>query len=195
MDFFVKLSTIIGGFATGVAVIFVIATLYVYRGQLRQMKRQIFQMKRTHELESILLILKYINDVEFRRARHFIYEYSKDLNNYLNVLPSWENQCLIDEKIKQWSDGQVELHHIELWINTLNSAAFFIKKGFVPADSTRSFLDPAFIHCKKHLGLYIEYRKKRHLGSDKPFPEYAMHLMSITDEIEKSQNTKALASG
>jgi hypothetical protein len=80
-----------------IVAIAVVWTVFIYRGQLKTYKKQLEAMTKSHQLESTLQALKYVDNIQLRRARWFVYEHIELLNG------------LIRNKTFEWNDW----HHID----------------------------------------------------------------------------------
>src|SRR5215213_2829006 len=96
-----SITTIIAAFAVTI-------TAWIYY-------RQLGAMIKNRQLEAILVVLKYIDDLRLRRARYFVYEHADTLRTLLDVEYSWDNRKLIDKKVREMSGNEVELHDFDLW--------------------------------------------------------------------------------
>jgi len=164
--------------ATFVAVVF--ATL-IYRGQLRAMNR-------ARDLESLLAILKYVDDLELRQARYFMNEHAEELRKLYIAPFTLDKRRAIDAKIRELSSGSLELHNIDLCLSSLNNICYFIRYDFAPADLSDGLLENTLIHAWDVFKEYVSYRRTRE--SDKNLPSrYAEQFEWVIDH--KSRPVKA----
>ena len=164
---------------TVIATAAVVVTAWIYHRQLKAMTK-------TRQLDSILVILRYIDDFELRRVRYFIYEHGENLKSVFDKPFSWENRKLIDEEVKRLSGETVELHKIELWINALNNICFLVREGYAPSEVVSGFMRNALPHCWYVFAPYIEHRRTRVDTIGEP-SVYAGHLQWVVENRCKSK--------
>jgi hypothetical protein len=182
IEWWAKIATIVGGLSTGFAALVVIATAIIYGLQLRAIRR-------ANELESVLIVLRYIEDPQLRRARWFVYlhpELLRDLPD-LPIELGWPqiNQNVI-EFGKKVGNKEIDLYQIDLVINTLNDIAYLINTKHIPSSIVTDFLSHTFHRCVHLLGDYIEYRKKHPLPPAKAESRYAYHLEKLIQRLDNN---------
>jgi hypothetical protein len=183
LDWWVKIATIIGGLTTGLAALIVIATAIIYGLQLRAIRR-------ANELESILVVLRYIENPELRRARWFVYlhpEIFVDLPKNASIVEGWQR---INQRVREVSVGEIDLHQIDLVLNTLNDIAYLINTNHVPDKIVNDFLQHTFHRCFNLYEPYITYRRNHPLPPLKEPPSkdksnYAAHLEKLVNRLKK----------
>lgn len=163
--------------------------------------RQLKAMTKARQLEAVLVILRYIDDIELRRARYFIYEHSDRLKTLFDKPFSWDNRKLIDEEVKRLSDEKVELHKIDLWINALNNICFLVREEYAPSEVVTGFMKNTLLHCYHAFEPYINHRRSRPDSIGEP-SAYAKHLEWIVknkckkqgsqEQLEEENGTKSL---
>lgn len=158
----------------------VVVTAWIYYRQLKAMTK-------ARQLESILVILRYIDHIELRRARYFIYEHAEILKTLFDKPFSWENRKLIDEEVKRLSGEKVELHNIDLWINALNNTCFLIREGYAPSEVVSGFMKNTLLHCWYAFAPYIEHRRTRVDTIGEP-SVYAKHFQWVVENKCKKQD-------
>ena len=144
------------------------AVAWIYYHQLKAMTK-------ARQLESILIILRYIDDIELLRVRYFVYEHAERLKALFDVPYTWENRKIIDEEVRKMSDGKVELHKIDLWINALNNICFLVREEYAPPKVVSDFMKNTLLHCWYAFAPYIEHRRSREDDIGEP-SMYAKHL-------------------
>jgi len=164
---------------TSIATVAVVFTAWIYYGQLKAMTK-------ARQLDSILVILSYFDDIELRRARYFVYEHAEDLRSLFDKPFSWENQRLIDEEVKRLSGDKVELHKIDLWINALNNICFLVREGYAPPEVVSGFMKNTLLHCYNAFAPYIEQRRARVDPIGEP-SVYATHLEWVVENKCKKE--------
>jgi hypothetical protein len=179
LDWWVKIASIIGGLTTGFAAIIIVATAIIYGLQLRAIRR-------ANELESVLIILRYIEEPTLRRARWFLYQHPEIFLDIPDE-PIEKGWPALNQRIKKLAnefDEDVDLHQIDLVLNTLNDIAYLINKKHVPDRVVKDFLRHTFERCAFLYGNYIKYRQEHPLD---PFTEsrYAKHLLKLVDTLKK----------
>lgn len=135
----------------------ILATAIIYGMMLRDMKK-------TRQLDSILIILRCVDDMELRRARWFLYQHHKRFNNMLKEPFFWENRNDLKHKVEEMSNGMVTLEKIDLLVNALNNIAFLVLEGYAPEDIGSKFLNTTFLRSWKVLRPYIEFRRVYRMG-------------------------------
>jgi hypothetical protein len=158
---------------TIIATATIVATAWIYHGQLKAMTK-------ARQLESILVILRYIDDIELRRARYFIYEHSGKLKLLLDEPFSWDNRKLIDQEVRRLSNDKVELDKIDLWINALNNICFLVREEYAPPEVISGFMKNTVLHCWYAFTPYIEHRRNRVDDIGEP-SMYAKHLQWVVE--------------
>jgi hypothetical protein len=179
LDWWVKVAAIVGGLSTGLAGMVIIATAVIYGLQLRAIRR-------ANVLESMLVVLRYIEDAELRRARWFLYLHPEILRD-LPEMPITEGWANLNERVQQASGGKCDLHQIDLVINTLNDIAYLINTKHIPANVVDDFLRHTFQRCWSLYEEYIDYRRKHPLdyqGRQSVQSKYAYHLQGLVERLE-----------
>jgi hypothetical protein len=163
-----------------IATIAGVITAWIYYRQLRAMTK-------ARQLEAVLVILRYVDDLDLRHARYFIYEHSDKLKTLFDKPFSWENRRLIDEEVKKLSgDTKVALHHIDLWINALNNICFLVRQEYAPSEVVTGFLKNTLLHCDHAFKPYIKHRQSRDDPIGVP-SVYAQHFEWVVENICKKQ--------
>jgi hypothetical protein len=178
LDWWVKISSIIGGLTTGFAAIIIVATATIYGLQLRAIRK-------ANELESILVVLRSIEEPKLRRARWFLYLHPEILRD-LGDEPITEGWPRLNQKIQELSNGEIDLHQIDLVLNTLNDIAYLINRKHVPAYLVDDFLQHTFHRCLFMHKEYIAYRREHPLGPpSRDKSKYAYHLEKLVNRLEE----------
>jgi hypothetical protein len=178
LDWWVKIASIIGGLTTGLAAIIIVATAIIYGLELRAIKK-------ANELESILVVLRYIEEPNLRRARWFLYLHPEILRD-IGDKPITDEWPRLNQKIQEMSKGRVDLNQIDLVLNNINNIAYLINTKRVPAYIVDDFLHHAFHRCWSAYAEYIAYRRKHPVGlsfTDKS--KYAYHLETLVKRLEQ----------
>jgi hypothetical protein len=150
-----QLFSFVASIATIAAALAVMVTAWIYHRQLRNMIK-------TRQLEAILVVLKYIDDIRLRRARYFVYGHADELRNLFDVEYSWENRKLIDKKVREMSgDEKIELHDIDLWLNALNNICFLARQDYTPPEVISDIMKNTILHCYHAFKPYIDHRRRR----------------------------------
>lgn len=166
---------------TIIATAAVVVTAWIYYRQLKAMTN-------ARQLESILVILRYIDDIELRRARYFVYEHAELIKSLFDKPFSWENRRLINDEVKRLSGETVELHEIELWINALNKICFLVRKGYAPSEVVSGLMKNTLLHSWHAFAPYIEHRRTRVSTIGEP-SGYAKHLQwAVENEFKKEDS-------
>jgi hypothetical protein len=181
LDWWEKIATIVGGLSTGLAAIIIIATAIIYGLQLRAIRR-------ANELESVLIVLRYVEEPKLRLARWFVYQHPEIFQNLPDepIEKSWPT---INQKVKTLaseSGEDVDLHQIDLVLNTLNDIAYLINNKHVPEKVVNEFLKHTFDRCAFLYADYIKYRQDHPFEPFKGKSDYAKHLMQLVDRLKKN---------
>jgi hypothetical protein len=170
-----SITTIIASFAVGI-------TAWIYY-------RQLGAMTKNRQLEAILVVLKYIDDPRLRRARYFVYEHAVELRKLFDVEYSWENRKRIDEKVREMSDRQVELHDIDLWLNALNNICFLAREKYTPPEVISGLMKNTLLHCYHAFKPYIKHRRGRYDDIGEP-SMYGKHFQWIAENECMTEETR-----
>lgn len=158
----------IASVATVVTAVAVLVTALIYFGQLKAMTK-------ARQLESLLMILKYVDDLELRRARYLMFEHGEQLRHLLDVPFSWDTRKTMDQKIREISSGELTLHNIDLSLNAFNSICFLIRYDYAPPDSVNALMKNSLLHAWHAFEPYIRHRRTRPDTIGEP-SRYAEHL-------------------
>jgi len=175
-----QVSTIAASIATIVATIIIGVAAHLAFLQLRAISK-------TRQLESMLVILRYIDDPDQRRARYFVYQHAERLRDLLDVPFTWENWNHVNDVITRLSGGTVEIFQIDSWISSLNNIAFLIREGYAPANVLTMFMKKPFLRCWKILGPYIEQRRRNRVGLSEEQSMFAYHLEYVVKQLQENQ--------
>ena len=163
---------------TGIATAVIACTTVFYWLQLREMNRG-------RQLESMVTILRYLDDPRLRGARWFMYQHSESINNLLNSDDSfWERRKRVEEMVVRLSEGHVTLAQIEFVINALNNIAFLVKRGLAPPGIVEKYLRPQFLQCWRIMHPYIHYRRQHGLGLPEERSMYGSYFEAVVSDIE-----------
>jgi hypothetical protein len=149
----IQIASLASSLATVIAAGAVILTALIYYRQLRAMTKA-----RQHD--SLLVIMKYADDLKLRRARYLMLEHREDLLPLLTVKYSWAARRALDEKIQGLSLNELSLHHVDLSLNALNNICFLIRNDYAPPDAT-IFMKNTLLHAWRAFEEYIEFRRTR----------------------------------
>lgn len=178
LDDLAKWAAIVGGFATGVALIFASIAAAFYFLQIRAIRRQ-------QHLEAILAILKYVDDPELRRARWFIYEFGHALEDLFRQ-PFWWHRHVLNARIVELSHGTLDINGFDLVVNALNNIAFLIRYDYAPYEPVVSeMLKTTFLRAWVHLEKYVDYRRKNRVGLEDESSMYGVHLCWVVKQIRE----------
>jgi hypothetical protein len=166
-----ELFSLVASLATVLAALTVVVTAWIYY-------RQLNATHKNRELESIMLVLRYIDDLRLRRARYFVYQHTEQLREILGGDSSWNKREAIDQKIRELSKNEVELHDVDLWLNALNNICFLVKQQYIPADVVSGLMKNTLLHCWHAFHPYIQLRRRREDDIGEP-SMYAKHFEDI----------------
>ena len=165
--------------ATTIAAVAVVVTAVIYYGQLKAMRT-------ARQLESILAIIKYLDDIDFRRARYFMAEHGEKLRTLLDAPFSWDTRKAIDQKIRELTSDELGLHNIDLSLNSINNICFLVRQGYAPPAVVDAFMKHSLLHTWDAFSPYIHHRRNRPdtIGSKS---WYAQHLEWVVENMCKAQ--------
>lgn len=181
LDLAQTLSLIASG-ATILAAVAVALTAGIYYGQLRAMTK-------ARQLESVLKVLEYVDRLDLRRARYFVYQNPHCLSELPNEPFTWDHWKQLDKKIKDLSDQSIGLHEIDLWINALNNIGLLIREGYAPKKILSGHMKNTYLHCGQTFGSYIEHRKHRADVLGEP-SMYAQHFEWVVNQLKDNKLAK-----
>jgi hypothetical protein len=167
---------IAGSIATIVAAIVVVITAAIYWFQLRSMRK-------ARELESALVILRYIDDIETTRARWFMYEHAGSIYNLFDDSPFWENRRRLRRHINKLSGGLTSLEQVEQSISVLNHIAVLIEEGHVSRELIPKYLSSTFLHCWKIFQPYIEHTRRGRETISTVQSNFGRHFENVVKQI------------
>lgn len=85
----IEITSLVASLVTIVAAITVVFTAAIYYGQLRTMTN-------IRELESLMVLMKYIDDLELRKVRYLMLEHVEEFRTLFDVPYSWASRHAID---------------------------------------------------------------------------------------------------
>lgn len=183
LDWWVKIASIIGGLTTGFAAIVIVATAIIYGLQLRAIRR-------ANELEAVLIVLRYIEEPKLRRTRLFVSQHPEIFRN-LPDEPIEKGWPALNERVKNFSkeSGEdVDLHQIDLVMNTLNDMAYLINQKHIPDEVVGDVLGHTFERCAVLYADYITYRRDHPWEPTKKRNQYAEHLTVLVNRLEEKSS-------
>src|SRR5687767_3493872 len=149
-----QIASLAASVATVVAAVAVLVTALIYFGQLRAMTKG-------RQLESLLVIMRYADDLELRRARYFMFEHREQLAPLFAAPCSRDSRKAIDERIRVLSSGELTIYNIDLSLNALNNICFLIRYDYAPPDAVNAFMKNSLLHAWQNFELYIRHRRTR----------------------------------
>ena len=153
--------------ATVVAAIAVVATAVIYLRQLQAMTK-------ARQLESLVVIMRYSEDLTLRRAGYFMFEHAKQLRALFDVPFSWEARKSIDDRLRQLSAGEFGVLDVDRSLDTLNNMCYLVRRGYAPAEAVDAVLKNSLLHAWHVFGPYVLHRRKRQdmIGEPSHFGEH-----------------------
>jgi hypothetical protein len=148
-----QIASIASSLATVVAAGAVIVTALIYYRQLKAMTRA-----RQHD--SLLVMMRYADDLELRRARYLMLEHREQLLPLMTVKYSWQARGELDRKVRELSLNELSLHNVDLSLNALNNICYLIRNGYAPPDAM-PFMKHALLRAWPAFEAYIEFRRTR----------------------------------
>jgi hypothetical protein len=152
----IQFASLAGSVATVIAAIAVVVTVVIYHRQLRSMTK-------TRQHDSLLVIMRYADDLQLRRARYLMLEHRDELAPLLTTKYTWQTRNALDQKIRELSSNELSLHHVDLSLNALNNICFLIRNDYAPPDAM-AFMRNTLLHAWPALEAYIEFRRTRTLS-------------------------------
>ncbi|MBI3664607.1 MAG: hypothetical protein HY236_00005 [Acidobacteria bacterium] len=164
--------------ATTIAAGAVVVTATIYYGQLKAMKE-------ARQLQSILAIINYLDDIDLRRARYFMFEHGERLRTLLDTPFSWDTRKVIDQKVRELSSGQLGLINIDLCLNSLNNICFLVRQGYAPPAVVDTLMKNSLLRAWYAFGPYIRHRRSRSDAIGLP-SWYAQHIEWVAENMCKA---------
>jgi hypothetical protein len=150
----IEVTSLVASLATTLAAVAVVITVAIYYGQLRAMTK-------SRDLESLILIMSYVNDLEFRRARYLMLEHAHEFQTLFSGPVSWDSRRAADKRIRQISSDEVTLHSVDLAMNALNNVCYLIRYGYAPVEAADALLKHSLLRSWNAFAPYIEHRRSR----------------------------------
>jgi|SRR5215208_3347415 len=97
-EWLLKIGSALGGFATLAGFFLILATAYIYW-------RQLHVMTKARQLESLLAMFQYINDIRFHRARYVLYKYPELGNEMIGAIFPSDEWRTLDHKVRGLSNN------------------------------------------------------------------------------------------
>jgi hypothetical protein len=142
-------------------------------------------MKHARQLDSILAIIKYLDDGNYRRARYFMLEHGEKLRSLLDTPFSWDTRKAIDQKIRELTSDEIGLHNVDLCLNSINNICFLARRGYAPPEVVNALLRPSLLHAWHAFSPYIRHRGSREDTIGLP-SWYAQHLEWVVENMCKT---------
>ena len=154
--------------------------------------RQLTAMSKARQLDSILAILNYTDNLALRRARYIVYEHADTLWSLLPDQADFAGRNAVDARVRELSTNLVGLHEIDLWLNALNNACFLVRYGHAPQEVVTGLLQNSLLHSWRALEPYIRWRRtwRRDIGAPSI---YAQHFEWVVKESTRSHGAQGPA--
>jgi|GEM_PF-5017157 len=178
-----KILSLLAYLATIIAAVAVTITAAIYYGQLKAMTK-------ARQLESVLKVFEYADNLDLRRVRYFSYQHTNCLADLPDEPFSWECWNQLDKRIKELNSNSFGMYEIDLWINALNNIGFLIREGYAPKAVLTDHLKNIYLHCDRIFGAYIELRKRRADTSEVP-SKYAQHFEWAIQQLKNDKLVKS----
>lgn len=170
--------------ATVVAAIAVIMAAVIYQ-------RQLDAMTKARQMESLILMMKYSEDLKLRKAGYFMFEHADELRKLFNVPFSWESRKAIDDHLHSLSCGEFGITDVDLSLDALNNICFLIRGGYAPAEAVEAFLKNSLVHAWHVFGPYAYRRRTRPDTVGEP-SRYAAHLEWVVSKMCGNEGCQAV---
>jgi len=146
-----------------------------------------YSMNKARQLEAIVEVLKYVENLDIRKARWFYYEHAESLNKLLQQgLPFMEMRKRLDEEIKRRSNDQIGLHQVEMSLNIFNNIAFLINHGLVPRKILPTLFRNTFLNAEQFFWPYIKFRREHPLTEHDKQILYASQFAILLNNLKKN---------
>jgi hypothetical protein len=165
-----QLASLAASVATVIAALAVVVTAIIYQ-------RQLVAMTRARQLDSLLVILKIVEDIGFRRARYLMLEHSgdKELQGIFVQPYSWDTRRAIDSRLHTLSGGALGIHEVDLALNAFNNVCFLVRQEYAPAEVIDASLKNTLLHAWEAFEPYVKHRRQRTGNIGGP-SQYARHI-------------------
>lgn len=164
----VRIASLASAAATLVTMVAVVITVCIYVGQLKAMTK-------ARQLDSLLVIMRYADDLQLRRARYFMIEHGDQLAPLLAEQCTPATRSRIDKMIREQTSDELSIHHIDLSLNALNNIGFLIRHNYTPPEAVHGFMKNTLLHGWRAFEPYIRYRRTRDNTIGEP-SRYGEHL-------------------
>jgi hypothetical protein len=161
--------------ATVIAAIAVVATAVIYQRQLQAMTK-------ARQLESLVVIMKYSEDLKLRKAGYFMFEHAQQLRELFDVPFSWEVRKAIDERLRQLSADEFGILDVDRSLDALNNMCYLIRRGYAPAEAVDAVLRNPVLHAWHVFGPYIHHRRNRPDAIGEP-SHFGEHLEWVVQSV------------
>lgn len=179
----VEIGSWVASIATVVAAIAVVITVVIYQ-------RQLEAMTKARQLDSLVVIMKYVEDLGLRKARYFMFEHGDQLRHLFNIPFSWDARRAIDGRVRELSGNELGIHDIDLALNALNNVCFLVRHGYAPPETIDAFLKNSLLHAWHAFEPYAHHRRRRPDTIGEP-SQYAAHLEWVVHNMcERSRALK-----
>lgn len=149
----IEVVSVIASIATVVAAGAVVATAVIYF-------RQLGAMTKSRELDSVVAILNYVDDLQLRRARYLMLEHHEDFRTLFDETYTMQSRRAVDARIRELTAGEVTVHHIDLALNAFNNVCFLLRFGYAP-DDAGILVRNSLLRAWDAFRPYIFYRRSR----------------------------------
>jgi hypothetical protein len=149
----IDIASLVSSIATTMASVAVVVTAIIYYGQLRTMRK-------ARELESLMVIMKYVDNLELRKARYLMLEHAQDLQPLLAAPFSPATREATDKRVRELSSGELTIHNVDLALNALNNVCYLIHSEYAPVDAA-AFMKNSLLRAWQAFEPYIRHRRGR----------------------------------
>jgi hypothetical protein len=150
----IETASLVSSIATAVAAVAVVTTAAIYYRQLRTMTK-------ARELESLMVIMKYVDNLELRKARYLMLEHAQELRSLFETPFSLATRRAIDKRVRELSSNELTIHNVDLALNALNNVCYLIRNGYAPEDAAKSFMKNSLLRAWSAYEPYIRHRRGR----------------------------------
>jgi hypothetical protein len=164
----IETMSLVSSTATAVAAVAVVITVAIYYRQLRTMTK-------ARELDSLMVIMKYVDNIELRKARWLILEHADEFRPLFETPFSFVTRHAIDKRVRELSSNELTIHNVDLALNALNNVCYLIRNGYAPEDASHTFLKNSLLRAWSALEPYIRHRRSRRLPIGEP-SHYGEHF-------------------
>lgn len=171
MNDWLSAASAVANVITGIAVV-VAAVIY---------QRQLKVMTKARELESLIVVMNYADNITLRRARYFMFRHGESLLPLLQTPYSADVRDATEALVRELSSGTVDLHEIDLAVNALNNVCFLIREAYAPP-AAQALMKNSLLHAWRAFKPYVAHRRTRP-DTTGTLTQYAVHFERVVSNM------------